>query len=91
MTAIATAAVALAGSPDGAFRGVDPAEFAAWRRVSRSVSGQLAVTAPEREQADGDPVSEVGLLRTSGLLGFAAPAAFGRSGEAATGVRRGRR
>jgi alkylation response protein AidB-like acyl-CoA dehydrogenase len=75
------AAVAFApGSPDEAFGGVDAAEFAAWKRVSRSVAGQLAATAPQRERAGGDPVSEVGLLRTSGLLGFAAPAAFGGAG-----------
>jgi alkylation response protein AidB-like acyl-CoA dehydrogenase len=81
MTAIATEAVArAAGSRDGAFRGVDDAEFAAWQRVSRSVAGQLAATAAERERAGGDPVSEIGLLRTSGLLGFAAPAAFGGAG-----------
>jgi hypothetical protein len=81
MTAIATEAVArAAGSRDGAFRGVDDAEFAAWQRVSRSVAGQLAATAAERERAGGDPVSEIGLLRTSGLLGFAAPAGFGGAG-----------
>jgi alkylation response protein AidB-like acyl-CoA dehydrogenase len=81
MTAVATAAADLAAdSAEGAFRGVDAAELAAWKRVSRSVADQLAATAPEREKAGGDPVSEVGLLRTSGLLGFAAPAALGGAG-----------
>jgi alkylation response protein AidB-like acyl-CoA dehydrogenase len=76
----AAAAVFAPGPPDEAFAGVDAVEFAAWKRVSRSVAGQLAATAPQRERAGGDPVSEVGLLRTSGLLGFAAPAAFGGAG-----------
>jgi hypothetical protein len=78
MTAGATATAALAAeAPEAAFRGVDAAEFAAWKRVSRSAADQLAATAPERQKAGGDPVSEVGLLRTSGLLGFAAPEALG--------------
>lgn len=60
--------------------GVGDKEFAEWQKIARSVADRLAATALERDRANKDPHEELSWLREAGLLGFAAPRAFGGAG-----------
>lgn len=62
------------------YTGLDAADFARWQGIARSVAAELAATALERDRANKDPVAELELLRSSGLLGLATPRAFGGAG-----------
>lgn len=55
-------------------------ELEHWTRVATSVADTLAVDALARDRANGDPFTEVALLRTSGLLNLLVPAEFGGAG-----------
>ncbi|MCV7228105.1 acyl-CoA dehydrogenase family protein [Mycolicibacterium komossense] len=62
------------------YRGVEDDEFERWRARAAAVADELAGTAVQRDRANQNPFPEIGLLRQSGLLGFAIPTEFGGAG-----------
>jgi alkylation response protein AidB-like acyl-CoA dehydrogenase len=62
------------------YSGVTDDEFETWRSRAAAVADELAATALERDRANKNPHNEIGLLRSSGLLGFASPTEFGGAG-----------
>jgi len=62
------------------YAGLSADDFAVWVEKARAVARELASTALERDRANSDPVHEIALLKSSGLLGFATPRAFGGAG-----------
>lgn len=62
------------------YLGVTDDELDTWRSTARRVAEKLALTALDRDRANQNPVAEIGLLRDSGLLGFATPREFGGAG-----------
>lgn len=67
-----------------AYRGVAEDEFQAWQSVAERVAAELAATALARDRANENPVAEIGLLRESGLLSFAAAREHGSAGGSLT-------
>lgn len=62
------------------YAGVSDAEFAEWTATARAVAAELADTAVERDRANDNPVAQIQLLRSAGLLGFATPRQYGGAG-----------
>jgi alkylation response protein AidB-like acyl-CoA dehydrogenase len=58
----------------------DRAELAEWSRVARETATALAVDVVDRDRANLDPVAELDLLRTAGLVNLLVPAEFGGAG-----------